>query len=156
VLKVDIVVLGKDKDTWVSSAVAHYRKLLSRYATLELITVPSPRLSASLSPPEIQKAEATAIEKHLPPGYLIGLSDRGKARDSKAFAGHLDTLQTKSRGRVVFVIGGPYGLDKALLKRCHETLSLSPLTFSHQLVRLVLLEQLYRGFSIIHGTDYHK
>jgi 23S rRNA (pseudouridine1915-N3)-methyltransferase len=155
-LKIQIVAIGKDKDQWVTDGVAHYTKLLSRYCRLTSLAVPSPKQSKSLSPVEIKRLEAERLRPYLEQGLSIALTDRGKAFDSPAFAELLSKLQTTSGGRVTILIGGPYGLDEAILEQAPHRVSLSPLTFSHQLVRLVLLEQLYRGFSILSNTDYHK
>ena len=148
--------MGRDKDKWVTEGVNHYRKMLGRYASIEIRQLPSPRVSASLSPVEIKKNEAARFEKELTGGYFIALSDRGQKKDSFQFARLLERIQSQNRGPICFLIGGPYGLDDSIIKRADLVLSLSSLTFSHQLARLVLLEQLYRGFSILHGTAYHK
>ena len=87
---------------------------------------------------------------------LVALSDSGKSCNSVSFSRLLERWQTTSGGTVTFLIGGPFGLDTSLLESADLILSLSPLTFSHQLVRLVLFEQLYRGFTILHNTSYHK
>ena len=155
-LKIQIVAIGKDKDAWVSEGIEHYTKLLGRYCRMTILSLPSPKQSKALSPLEIKRLEADRLRPYLEEGMSIALSDRGKQHDSHTFAKFLSTLQTKSGGQVTILIGGPYGLDDSILDKATHRLSLSPLTFSHQVVRLVLLEQLYRGFSILHNTDYHK
>jgi 23S rRNA (pseudouridine1915-N3)-methyltransferase len=155
-LKIRVVAIGKDKDRWVTDGVAHYTKLLARYCQLTSLAVPSPKQSKSLSPDETRRLEAERLRPHLKQGTTIALTDRGKQFDSPAFAKLLSRLQTTSGGSVTILIGGPYGLDTSILENADYRLYLSPLTFSHQLVRLVLLEQLYRGFSILNNTDYHK
>lgn len=135
---------------------AHYSKLLSRFAGLTVTIIPPARKSSSLSPEEIKKQEHRLISKRLPQGYLIGLSEKGKSNSSESFGRLLEKWQTISAGSVTFVIGGAFGLDKNFLAGCDYLLSLSEMTLPHQLARLVLLEQLYRGFSILHNTDYHK
>jgi len=155
-LKITIIAIGKDKDRWVSDGAAHFEKLLGRWCRIGWKLLVSPARSVSLSPDEIRRAENDVLLKELGRGYVIALSDKGRSWTSEEFASHLEHLQVIAGGEVTFLIGGPHGLDPAALERADERLSLSPLTFSHQLVRLVLLEQLYRGFSILHGTDYHK
>jgi 23S rRNA (pseudouridine1915-N3)-methyltransferase len=155
VFRITVVAIGKDKDPWVSDGIAHYTTLLSRWAAVEIVT-PNARTSPSLSPAEIKRAEAAALRRYVESGVTIALSDSGRPYDSPAFASFLQQLQTTSGGRVVFLIGGPYGLDDSILSAATFVVSLSPLTFSHQIVRLILMEQLYRGLSIQHGTDYHK
>ena len=155
-IKLDIVSIGKDKDAWISEGVDHYLKLLSKYASITLKTLADVKASASLSPAELKRKQAVVLEKEIADGYVVALADRGRRYDSIQFSRLLEKLQTISGGRIVFVIGGAYGLDESLLNRADLVLSLSPLTFSHQLVRLVLLEQLYRGFNLLSGGSYHK
>jgi 23S rRNA (pseudouridine1915-N3)-methyltransferase len=155
-IKLDIVAIGKDKDAWISEGVEHYRKLLSKYASVNLKTLPDIKASASLSPAELKKRQAAVLEKEIKDGYVVALADKGRKYDSIQFSRLLEKLQTVSGGRVVFLIGGAHGLDDTLLSRADLVVSLSPLTFSHQLVRLVLLEQLYRGFNLLAGGSYHK
>lgn len=155
-LKIRILAIGEDKDRWVTDGSTHYLTLLSKYVSIETRALPSPKTSPSLSPDEIKKQEAAILQKELGRGLTVALSDRGRQVDSVAFAKLLEQWQVKSGGSVTFLIGGPHGLYDSILDRADAVLSLSPLTFSHQLVRLVLLEQLYRGFSILAGTAYHK
>ncbi len=155
-LKIHLVQVGKDKDAWVTDGIAHYRKLLSRFATLDIVTLPGIKAAASLSPAEIMAREYEQISGKIGKGFTVALSDGGRKMDSPAFSKWLSKVQVDGSSEITFVIGGAYGLDQRILTAADLILSLSPLTFSHQLVRLVLLEQLYRGFSILHGTDYHK
>lgn len=148
--------MGKDKDSWVSDGCAHFEKLLSRFAHVEWQLIKAAKHSGSLSPSEIKRDEAERLLAKLDKGTTIALGDKGDRFDSVEFAKFLEKLQISSGGTVNIVIGGAYGLSQAVLDRADKILSLSPMTFSHQLVRLVLLEQLYRGFSILHGSDYHK
>ena len=157
-LKIRIVTVGKDKDRWITEGVEHYCKLLSRWANVEIKLIPDTKSTSSLSPDLIMKKQAEQLEKAIGKGTLVALSDRGEKCDSRAFAGLLEKLQVTGSGSssITFLIGGAYGLDSSLLKRAHHVVSMSGLTFSHQLCRLIILEQLYRGLSIIHGTSYHK
>lgn len=155
-VKFEIVAVGKSKDSWLDEAVAHYEKLLLKYARLKWTIVTSPAKSSALSPAEIKRLEAGKLETVLADSYLIALADSGKQFDSFTFAKNLEKLTVSSRNEIKIVIGGPYGLDDSILKQASEVWSLSGLTFSHQIVRIVLLEQLFRGFSILHGRDYHK
>ena len=155
-LNVRIISIGKDKERWISDGCDHYLKLLSRYARVELLFLPSLKLTSSLSPDEIKAKEGEKIERALASQYFIALHDRGRAFDSPALAKKLQQIETVSRGSAAFVIGGAYGLDARLLERADLVWSLSSLTFSHQMVRLIVLEQLYRAYSILRGTAYHK
>ena len=147
--------VGRDKDAWVSNACDHYEKLLRKFARIEYETVSSPR-GHNLSPVELKRDEAHKLDKKLTGSFVVALSDRGDKLDSPAFANWFERTLTQHSNRLAFVIGGPYGLDDSILSAAGQRLSLSPLTFSHQLVRPVLLEQLYRAFTIFSGGDYHK
>ena len=155
-VKLEIVVVGKSKNGWLDEAVANYEKLLSKYARIKWTVVTSPAKSSALSPAEIKRLEADKLEKILANSYLIALADSGKKFDSITFAKNLEKLAVRSRSEIKIVIGGPYGLDDSILREANEVWSLSGLTFSHQIVRIVLLEQLFRAFSILNGRDYHK
>ncbi len=155
-LKINIIAIGKDKNSWVREGSAHYERLLSRFAVINWHICPALKKTASLTPSQVRKQEAESLQRVLQKGIIIALSDSGTKKDSSQFAKMLEKIQIHSKGQIQFVIGGAYGLDTTILNSADSIISLSPLTFSHQLVRLVLLEQLYRGFSILHGTDYHK
>jgi len=155
-LRIRIIAVGKDKDSWITDGCAHFQKMLLRFARVEFDYSPAAKSTEGMRPTDIRLGEAKGIEKRLGRGVNIALTDSGDSLDSVGFAKVLDNLQTTSRGTVNFIIGGAYGLDTSILKRADRRISLSPLTFSHQLVRLVLLEQLYRGFTINHNTGYHK
>jgi 23S rRNA (pseudouridine1915-N3)-methyltransferase len=152
---IDILAVGKNKDAWVEGSVVHYSLLLKKYANLNVIYLSDIKNSKNMSEPEIKKAEALIIEKYCQFNYCISLSERGKIYDSIQFGSFLEKLMQKT-GRAEFIIGGIYGLDDSILKRSKNILSLSPMTFSHQLVRPILMEQLFRAFSIIAGSAYHK
>ena len=154
--KIRIIAVGKDKDAWVEEGVAHYLKLLGRYATVEIEIVPKSRLPLSAPPDTIMQDEAQSIQKKIGDSKYFALHDRGESFTSEKFAKFMENATAGQRGALTFVIGGAYGLDKKLLSKAQACLSLSPLTFNHQIVRLILLEQLYRAFTISEGTDYHK
>jgi 23S rRNA (pseudouridine1915-N3)-methyltransferase len=155
-LKIRIIAVGKDKDRWLSEGCGHFAKLLSRFAVVEWKIIAAPKATSSLPATDIKRREGDALLKEFGKGFCVALADKGEPLDSEAFARRLEAFQTRSGGVLSFLIGGPWGLDDRVLRRADAVISLSPLTFSHQLVRLVLLEQLYRAFSILHGTDYHK
>ena len=155
-VKIKIIAIGKDKDTWVSDGCAHFVKLIGRWAKVEFVVIPSLKNTASLSPTLIKQKEAERLLPAITTGHVVALSDSGHKMDTHAFSGWLGRTAAKSGGTITFIIGGAYGLDDRVLGKADEVLSLSSLTFSHQLVRLVLLEQLYRALSILQGTDYHK
>jgi len=152
---IHIIAIGKNKDAWVSEGIAHYTKLLGRWSKVEW-TLLTPRRTSNTDPKSVRKAEAELLLPKLTHRPVIALADNGKSLDTSAFTKQLAMWQTNGGGRFTFVIGGPFGLDPSVVSAADTAVSLSPLTFSHQVVRLVLLEQLYRGFSILHNTDYHK
>ncbi len=155
-IKLKVIAIGKDKDKWVTEGQKHFTKLLSRFAKIETVYLQSPKLSSALSPSEIKKKEAELFIKQIAGNKYIALIDSGIYYNSIAFSRQLEKFISTSAGQLTFLIGGAYGIDETLLNKASFKLSLSPLTFSHQLVRLVLLEQLYRAFSIANNTDYHK
>lgn len=155
-LTIEIQAIGRDKENWITDGVAHYQKLLGKFARVTITVLNQKRDSSSLSPKEIRKIEAALFNQKPNKGITVALSDKGKSVDSPAMAKLLEELMTRSNGHIRFLIGGPYGLDDELTAKADLILSLSPLTFSHQLVRLVLLEQLFRAFSILRGDPYHK
>lgn len=154
--KINIITIGKNKYDWVDHAVGHYLKLLKKYACAKIIYIPDIRKSKKLSDKELMKAEAQLISKKTTSGYGIALSDKGKLYDSVKFARHFESIFQRSGGSCDIIIGGAFGLDKTILNSCREIISLSPMTMSHQLIRPVLLEQLYRACTIISGGQYHK
>ena len=155
-LKIRIIGIGKDKTPWVSDGCAHYTKLLSRWADVDWTFLPSPKFTAATKPAQVKTQEAKLFGKAIGTGTCLALADSGEKLDSLAFARLLEQLPTQGHSTIQFLIGGPHGLDDLILEQAEKVLSLSPLTYSHQLVRIVLAEQLYRAMSIIHGTDYHK
>jgi len=155
-LKIKIITIGKNKDSWIDDSIAHYEKLLKKYAKLTFENISDIKKSSSLSEKEIKNQEAIKLRKQIGSGYKIALSDKGRKFNSEQFAEYLSKLMQLSGGTVEFIIGGAYGLDKSVINDCDDIVSLSPMTMSHQLVRPVLLEQLYRGFSILSGGRYHK
>lgn len=155
-IRIRLIAVGKNKDTWVGDGCAHFEKLLSRYANLSWTILPSEKGAKGLTPAEIRRREAVRISKELKKGLSVALADSGRSLDSREFAQQLEIWQGHSGGVISFIIGGAYGLDASIVDGSDHVLSLSSMTFSHQVVRLVLLEQIYRGFSILHNTDYHK
>ncbi len=155
-IRIRLIAVGKNKDTWVTDGCAHFEKLLSRYANCSWTILLSEKGAKGLTPAEIKKHEAVRISKELKKGLTVALAGSGRSLDSGEFAKQLEVWQGRSGGVISFIIGGAYGLDASIVDGSDHVLSLSPMTFSHQVVRLVLLEQLYRGFSILNNTDYHK
>lgn len=152
-MTIQIIAVGKPAESFITPALEHYLVRLQRYAQVQWRFVPH---SGQADSQQARKQETAAILRHLKPGdTVILLDERGHAWDSPAFAARLEHWQAHARGGLVFVIGGAYGVDQSLQQRAQAIWSLSPLVFPHQLVRLLLIEQLYRAFSILHNTAYH-
>jgi len=155
-LKINVIAIGKNKSSWIDEAITHYQKLLRKYARISFIYIPDIKKTKDLKDSELSAFEAALLLKKSKANYKIALSDRGQKYNSEEFAEYLSKLMLKSGGVVDIIIGGIYGLDGSVLEISDNILSLSPMTMSHQLIRPVLLEQLFRGFSILAGGKYHK
>lgn len=159
-MKIDIVCVGKIKEKFFVSAIDEYTKRLSRYCSLKIIEVPDEKTidGASLAIEEQVKAtEGERILKNIPESaYVITLEIEGKKLSSEQMAAKLSKLFVEGRSHIVFVIGGSLGLSDVVKKRSDYALSFSDMTFPHQLMRVILLEQIYRCFRINAGEPYHK
>ena len=151
-----IISVGSDKDRWVAEAAEHYKTLLSKYARVEFSQVPHAVYGKAADIPSHLKKEAAKIESAIKGGYVIALDVKGSAYTTEDLAGKLAKILVGGHSRLEFIIGGPYGLHPSIKEKADLVLSLSPLTMSHQVVRLVLLEQLYRLLDLNAGGKYHK
>lgn len=156
--RVTVVCVGKLKERFYAEAAAEYVKRLGRYCRLELVELPEQRLPENPSPAEIERAlarEAEAIRAKLPrEAAVTALCIEGETRSSEALAALLGSWG--SQRALAFVIGGSYGLHPSVKAAARLRLSMSPMTFPHHLARVMLLEQIYRGFQILEGGKYHK
>ena len=159
-MKITLITVGKIKEKYLRDAAAEYVKRLGKYCKLEII-----ELADEKTPDGASAAEETAIlvregERILKAvredSYVIALAIEGKALDSVELSRRLEQLGVEGRSHLTFVIGGSLGLAPAVLKRADEALSFSRMTFPHQLMRVILLEQVYRSFRIMKGEPYHK
>ena len=159
-LKITIIAVGKLKEKYLKEGIAEYSKRLSRFCDLNIIEVAdeqAPENLSSAQEEQVKKREAERILKRVSSGsFLIVLDVKGKKLDSEGFASKLKSLFLSGNSNITFVIGGSLGLDGELLRKADFSLSLSDMTFPHQLTRLILLEQLFRAFKIINGEPYHK
>ena len=158
--KVTILCTGKLKEKFYLDAVAEYVKRLSRFCKLEIIELPEERLPEDPSPAQIEAAlskEADAVRAKLPNGCLvIAMCVEGRERSSEELAHLLATWSNRGEKQLVFVIGGSFGLHASVKARAWAQLSMSPMTFPHHLLRVMLLEQIYRAYQINAGSRYHK
>ncbi|HET7627681.1 MAG TPA: 23S rRNA (pseudouridine(1915)-N(3))-methyltransferase RlmH [Bacillales bacterium] len=159
-MNITIACVGKLKEKHLRQGIAEYEKRLKPFARLDFIEVPDEKAPESMSEAEaelVKQAEGERLLIKIPnDAYVIALSLDGKPLTSEQFAAKLDELATYGRSKIVFVIGGSLGLSDAVLQRADMKLSFSKLTFPHQLMRLILIEQVYRAFKIKRGEPYHK
>ncbi len=161
-MNVHIICVGKLKEKFYLDAVAEYAKRLSAYCRLQIVELPEERLPQDPAQAQIDaalKKEAEAIRGKIPPNSrVVALCIEGRLRRSEELAVKLRDAPwgDASAKHLVFLIGGSYGLDEALKREAGDRLSMSPMTFPHHLARVMLLEQLYRGFQINAGSPYHK
>ena len=158
--KVTIICTGKLKEKFYLDAAAEYAKRLSRFCTLTILELPEDRLPESPSPAQIEAAlarEADAVRAKLPAGcLLIAMCVEGQERSSEALARYLAEAAARGAGHIVFLIGSSYGMHPSLKQQADLRLSMSPMTFPHHLLRVMLLEQIYRAYQINAGSKYHK
>jgi 23S rRNA (pseudouridine1915-N3)-methyltransferase len=159
-MHITIIAVGKLKEKYWTQAVAEYTKRLSAYAKVRIVEVADESAPDSLSPAEedaVKEKEAARILTHIKErDYVVALAIEGKTFSSEEWAHEMGRLTTRGYSSFSFVIGGSLGLHPSVLARANLNLSFSRLTFPHQMVRVMLLEQLYRGFRILRGEPYHK
>ena len=159
-MRITVVCVGKIKEKYLTEAIAEYSKRLSRYCDLEIIEVADERTPDKASEHEeelIREKEAERIAKHIPDGvYVIATAIGGKEYSSVEFSEKIEKLGVDGVSHIVFLIGGSIGLDMGLLQDADERISFSRMTFPHQLMRVILLEQIYRAYRIMKGEPYHK
>lgn len=159
-MNISIITVGKLKEKYLKQGIDEYLKRLSAYAKMEMIEVPDEKAPEELSETEMiqvkQKEGERILSKIHPDAYVIALAIEGKMKSSEELADSLDKLATYGKSKVAFVIGGSLGLSQEVLQRADEKLSFSKMTFPHQLMKLILLEQVYRAFRINRGEPYHK
>ena len=159
-MKITILTVGKIKEKYLRDAIAEYSKRLSRYAKLEIIEVAdekTPDNASETVETNIKNKDAERLLKYIrDDAYLITLEIKGKQLTSEELAQKIDTLGVQGTSHIIFVIGGSLGLGEEVLKRSNYALSFSKMTFPHQLMRVILLEQIYRSYQILSGTKYHK
>lgn len=159
-MKITVLTVGKIKEKYLRDAIAEYTKRLSRYCKLETIEVADEKTpdNASENAEEmIRQKEAERLLKYIrEDAYLITLEIGGKQLTSEEFSEKIEKLGIQGTSHITFVIGGSIGIGKAVLKKSDYALSFSKMTFPHQLMRVILLEQIYRGYRIMSGEPYHK
>ncbi|RSX58427.1 23S rRNA (pseudouridine(1915)-N(3))-methyltransferase RlmH [Bifidobacterium samirii] len=159
-MQIDIIAVGKVKEAYLRDAIAEYSKRMGRYCRLNVIEVADEKTPDHASEGverQIRAKEGERIAKHLRDGaYVIALAIDGAMLSSEGLAARIDELGVRGVSHIQLVIGGSIGLDDAILRRADFKLSFSRMTFPHQLMRVILLEQLYRAYKINAGEPYHK
>ncbi|MDD6550947.1 MAG: 23S rRNA (pseudouridine(1915)-N(3))-methyltransferase RlmH [Lachnospiraceae bacterium] len=159
-MKITIACVGKVKEKFYRDAIAEYSKRLSRYTKLEIVEVKDEKTPENASEAEetkIKEIEGERLLSKIPDSaYVIALAIEGEELTSVKLAVKIEELVLTGKSHIVFVIGGSLGLSQAVMKRADYSLSFSRMTFPHQLMRVILLEQVYRSFRIINHEPYHK
>lgn len=159
-MNIHIISIGKIKEKYLKQGMNEYLKRLSPYAKVDIIELPDEKAPESLSEQEMEQVKEKEGERILakisPDTYVIALAIEGTMKSSEQLAESLDKLATYGKSKIAFVIGGSLGLSQTVMSRANESLSFSKMTFPHQLMRLILLEQIYRSFKINRGEPYHK
>lgn len=159
-MKITLVTVGKIKEKYLEAAIAEYSKRLSRYCKLEIVQVAdekTPDNASELMEKQIKEKEGERSLSHIKDGaYVVALAIDGKQLSSEELADLVEGLGVRGESHIQFVIGGSLGLADSVLKRADYKLSFSRMTFPHQLMRVILLEQIYRSYRIISGEPYHK
>ena len=156
-MTITLLTVGKTDVKWVKEGLELYASRLAHYASFSVTEIPELKKVSALSQEQIKEKEGELILKQLEPGdILILLDEHGREYRSLEFARYLEKQLAAGGGkRIVFAVGGAYGFSEAVHARCQDKLSLSKMTFSHQMVRAIFAEQLYRAFTILKGEPYH-
>lgn len=159
-LHINIICVGKLKEKYLTEALQEYSKRLSKYCNLNIIELQDEKLPSNLNDSlinHIKEKESNNILSHLEKSsYVISLDLKGKQYTSEEFASKISNISTNIAGNITFIIGGTLGLSKNVLAKSNELICFSKMTFPHQLIRIFLLEQLFRSFKILNNETYHR
>jgi 23S rRNA (pseudouridine1915-N3)-methyltransferase len=155
-MKITLIAVGKTEEKYLTEGIDKYLKRLKHYIGFSFMIIPELKNTKNLAIAEQKSKEADLILKQISnPDVVILLDEKGKKYTSVGFAGYMNKQMIGSVQHLVFIIGGPYGFDARIYARASSSMSLSDMTFSHQMVRLFFVEQCYRAFSILKGEPYH-
>jgi 23S rRNA (pseudouridine1915-N3)-methyltransferase len=155
-MKITFISVGKTEDAYLKEGIEKYVKRLKHYIKVIIVEIDELKNTKALTPEQQKAKEAELILKKIfPLDHVILLDENGMELSSQQFAAYINKKALGSVANVVFIVGGPYGFDPSVYERANDKLSLSAMTFSHQMVRLFFVEQLYRAFTIIKGEPYH-
>lgn len=155
-MKLQLLTIGKMNDAPLVEATQRYLKRLKHYIPFEYITLPDVKNTKAMTEARQKEAEGALILSAVTArDFVVLLDERGKEFTSREFAAYIDRRTVSMAGNLVFVVGGPYGFSDAVYDRANDKISLSRMTFSHEMVRLFFVEQLYRAMTILRGEPYH-
>ena len=155
-MKIVLLVVGKTTESYFIQGIDEYSKRLAHYVPFELTVILELRNTKSLSTDQQKEREADLILKALQPGdYVVLLDEHGREFTSLQFASYLEKKMANIAKRLIFVVGGPYGFSNRVYQAAQEKISLSKMTYSHQMIRLIFTEQLYRAMTILNNEPYH-
>lgn len=155
-MKIVLITVGKTSTPYIAAAVDDYIKRVNRYAAMELVTVPDLKVTRGLTEAQQKQREGQAILSLLQGGdHVVLLDERGRELTSRELAAEIDRRMVQGLKRLVYIVGGPYGFSQEVYDRADSKLSLSRMTFTHEMVRLFFAEQVYRSMTILRGEPYH-
>ena len=155
-MKATLILVGKTVDKRFAELISEYTNRLKNYISFEINTIPELKNTKNLTSEQQKNSEAELIIKNLQPSdYVVLLDEHGKEMRSVEMADWMKRKMNTINKRIVFIIGGPYGFSQKIYDIAHEKLSMSKMTFSHQMIRLIFVEQLYRSMTILNGEPYH-
>lgn len=155
-MKIELLIVGKTDSDWINTGFGLYQNRLSHYVSFNTVVIPNLKNRKSLSVQQQKEKEGVLILKQLQSGdFVILLDEKGKQFSSVLFAEFLQKKMNSAVKRLVFIIGGPYGFSQSIYQKANIQMSLSSMTFSHQMIRPFFVEQLYRAFTILNNEKYH-
>ena len=154
-MKLTLLYIGKTSTTEVKILCAEYLKRINRHIKAEEVIIDYPTLKSNDKKVVTAKEGELILRKLMPTDYVVLLDDKGKEHTSMQFAAYIQNLMNQSYKQVVFIVGGAYGFDNTVYERAKAKISLSKMTFSHQIIRAIFTEQLYRAMAILHNEPYH-
>lgn len=155
-MKLELLFLGKTRESYLAAGIKDYHKRLSHYTRVELITIKEERLGKGVSEKVLVDKQSRRLLQHVQGACLVCLDGSGRQLDSLELSARMHAWEMQGLKKISFVLGGPLGLSAEILKNADFVLSLSKMTFTHEMARLILLEQLYRASTIRAGEKYHK
>ena len=155
-MRFEFLFLGKTKEAYLAAGIADYAKRLARYIATDIKTLKEKKIKKGESENVLLEENSEILLQNAQGSYLVCLDRTGTQMDSLELAAQVERWEMQGQKKITFIIGGPLGLSPAILKKADLILSFSPMTFTHEMTRLILLEQLYRAFTIKAGEKYHK